>query len=104
MPAGVLAAAPELFPHQDKLLHALMYGGWAALLGWTLVIQIRRNPAAWMAGIVALATAYGCLMEVLQGVLTWAQRSCSWGDMLANLVGAILGVGLFVFLRVRVRP
>ena len=95
MPASALAETPELFPHQDKVLHALMYGGWTVLLGWTLQRQMHNRPAACMAGIVLLATAYGALMEVLQGSLIWIQRTCSWGDMLANLAGAILGVGIF---------
>ena len=97
MPASALAETPELFPHQDKVLHALMYGGWAVLLGWTLQKQMRNRPAAWMVGIVLMATAYGALMEVLQGSLIWIQRTCSWGDMLANLAGAILGIGLCAF-------
>ena len=95
MPASTLTKAPELFPHQDKVLHALMYGGWAVLLGWALQRQIQNLPAAWMVGIVLMATAYGALMEVLQGSLTWIQRTCSWGDMLANLAGAVLGVGFY---------
>ena len=48
-----------------------------------------------MVGIVLMATAYGILMEVLQGSMLWIQRTCSWGDMLANLAGAVLGIGLF---------
>lgn len=91
MPAGALAQTPELFPHQDKVLHALMYGILAVLLGWALREQLHRKPLAWMLGIVAAATAYGALMEILQGQLTSIQRTCSWGDMLANLVGAVLG-------------
>ena len=94
LPASALAETPELFPQQDKVLHALMYGGWAVLLGWALQRQMRNRPVAWMVGIVLMATAYGALMEVLQGSLIWMQRTCSWGDMLANLAGAILGVGL----------
>lgn len=94
MPASALAETPELFPHQDKVLHALMYGGWAVLLDWALQRQMRNRPTAWMAGIVLIAAAYGALMEVLQGSLIWIQRTCSWGDMLANLAGAVLGAGL----------
>ena len=91
MPAGALPETPELFPHQDKVFHALMYGGWAALLGWAL--QARHRPKAWMAAIVLMATAYGAMMEILQGSLPWIERTCSLGDMIANLAGAILGVG-----------
>jgi len=94
MPAGALESAPEFFPHQDKLLHALMYGGWAAVLGWAMQAQVRRRPLAWMMGIVLTATVYGILMEILQQMLPWAHRTCSGWDALANLVGAILGVGL----------
>ena len=104
MPASVLAETPELFPHQDKVLHALMYGGWAVLLGWALQRQILNRPTAWMVGIVLMATAYGALMEVLQGCLLWIQRTCSWGDMLANLTGAVLGVGLFALCARNLRP
>lgn len=96
MPASALAETPELLPHQDKVLHALMYGGWAILLGWALQGQIHHRPAAWITRIVLIATAYGALMEILQGNLLWIQRTCSWGDMLANLAGAILGI---VFLK-----
>ena len=95
MPASALAETPELFQHQDKVLHVLMYGGWAVMLGWALQRQMQNRPAAWMVGIVLMATAYGALMEVLQGNLIWIQRTSSWGDMLANLAGAILGVGIF---------
>src|SRR5450756_1118338 len=91
MPASALAVAPCLFPQQDKVVHALMYGGWALLLGWAAQKQMRHRPAAWMVGIVLMATAYGILMEVLQGSMLWIQRTCSWGDMLANLAGAVLG-------------
>jgi VanZ family protein len=103
MPASALAETPEFFSQQDKVLHALMYGGWAVLLGWTLQRQMQNRPTAWMVGIVLTAAVYGALMEALQGSLTWIQRTCSWGDMLANLAGAILGVGLFV-LCARPRP
>jgi len=95
MPASALAETPEFFPQQDKVLHALMYGGWAALLAWTLQKQLQNRAAVWMVGIVLTAAAYGALMEVLQGSLVGLQRSCSGADMLANLAGAILGVGLF---------
>ena len=103
MPGGALAATPELFPQQDKVLHALMYGGWAILLGWALPRPMHNRPAAWMVGIVLMATAYGALMEVLQGSLVWIQRTCSWGDMLANLAGAILGVGLYALCTLNLR-
>ena len=104
MPADAWTETPELFPQQDKVLHALMYGGWAVSLGWALQRQIRNRPAAWMVGIVLMTTAYGALLEVLQGSIIWIQRTCSWGDMLANLAGAVLGVGIFALCTRNLRP
>jgi len=101
MPESALEITPQFFPHQDKVMHALMYGGWAALLGWALQERVRRYPWAWMLGIVAVATAYGVLMEIVQGAWAWIQRTCSWGDMLANLAGAIMGAVLMVTFRSR---
>ncbi len=103
IPARTMAAAPELFRHQDKLAHALLYGGWAVLLGWALRAHGRRSPGAWLAGAVGIAAAYGALMEGLQGMLLASQRSCSAGDLLANLAGAGLAVGFHAWLRGRPR-
>ena len=99
MPARALAGTPEWFPQQDKLLHALMYGGWAIVLSWALQRQILSRPTVWITSIVAIATVYGALMEVFQALCAWAARTFSWGDLLANLVGAILGIGLLITFR-----
>ena len=104
LPAGALAGTWELFLHQDKVLHALTYGGWAALMGWALQRQLRRRPAARLLAIVLTTAAYGALMEILQGSLAGIQRDCSWGDALANLAGAIAGVGLFALCILNLRP
>ncbi|MFA7158483.1 MAG: VanZ family protein [Kiritimatiellia bacterium] len=96
MPAGAIDEAPELLPHQDKILHALLYGGFAFLLGRALPGFISRRPWVAAAAIVLLAASYGALMEILQGSLPWIERACSWGDMLANIAGAIMGTSLSV--------
>jgi VanZ family protein len=97
LPSAALAGAPVFFPGQDKLVHFLMYGCLAVLLSWTLQERLRCKPLLGLVAVVALAAGYGGLMEILQGWLSWTQRACSWGDMLANLVGAVSGVGLFLF-------
>jgi VanZ family protein len=96
-------AAPDLFPNQDKVLHALMYGGWVLLLCWTSQDRLRRRWSTWIAIIVIVATAYGILMEGMQWLLTWSRRACSVGDMLANLAGAVAGAGLWIWLHGRPR-
>ena len=97
-PERAVQAAPSLFPHQDKVLHGLMYAGWVALFLRALPERLRRNGAV-LACAVALAACYGGLMEVIQGACECLHRDFSWADMLANLAGAIIGT-IFSF-RVR---
>jgi len=66
------------------------------VLGWALQRKIPSRPTVWLTSIVVIATVYGALMEVLQELFTRAGRTCSWGDLLANLAGTILGIGLLM--------
>lgn len=97
MPSRVLPEASEWLPHQDKLLHALMYAGLAVVLGWALQRRLADRPAAWLAFIVASAALYGALLEAAQGAILWVGRTCSSGDALANLAGAAAGAALIFF-------
>ena len=73
----------------DKLAHALVYGVFAVLL-YLPLRSWRIKP-----GLVAilLASAYGAAMEGLQ-LISKTGRSYDLADMLANVVGAILGYSL----------
>ena len=76
-------------PFLDKLVHLCLY--W--LFAWLLVQAIRFTRLrerdylllAWIC-----ATAYGLLIEIIQGLLPW--RSADLADAAANAVGAALGV------------
>lgn len=73
----------------DKIAHVCEY----LLFAWLLVQASRAANApereyrlrAWM-----YATSYGLLMELIQAMVPW--RSAEWGDVVANAVGAALGV------------
>jgi VanZ family protein len=70
----------------DKLEHAL---GWLLITLW--YAQLTRTRQALLAracGFVAL----GAAIELAQSLTTW--RSADAADLLANLVGVILGVAL----------
>ena len=76
-------------PYLDKAAHLCAY--W--LFAWLLVQAIRLTRLrardyllmAW-----TYATAYGLLIEVLQGLVPW--RSADLADAAANALGAALGV------------
>lgn len=78
-------------PFGDKLVHA---AGYAALaVSWRLALQ--GPSAATLLGVLA----FGAAIECVQGLLPW--RSFEWADMLANGVGAALGLLAWSLIRRR---
>ncbi|MEM9930111.1 MAG: VanZ family protein [Bacteroidota bacterium] len=75
----------------DKVLHFGAYGVFALLL--SVVFSERRTKWAIFSAI-AVAAAFGLLMECLQAI-SGTGRSFDAIDMVANLIGALLGGGTF---------
>lgn len=81
-----------LFPEADKLIHLLMYAG----LGWLVMWAFYKKHLSKIIRIFLLLSVpvWGTLMELMQ-LFMHQGRSFSWFDILANLVGAVLGVLVF---------
>jgi VanZ family protein len=75
----------------DKLLHGLGFTALGFLTVWRLGGRGRPigwgAAAAWLAGLALYAAVDERTQE-------WVGRSCEWGDWLADLVGAALGMTL----------
>ncbi len=88
------------FPHFDKLVHFVMYGGLGFLFAWCL----GTGAALTRTGIVvisfALATAYGVVAEVVQHFVP--TRSMELADMVVNAAGALAGAATALRLTRRV--
>ncbi len=85
-------------PVNDKFAHGLMY----AVLAVALLIPLFRLPVKRYKSIlltVFATTAYGLLMEALQRFCTLT-RSGSMTDLLADLVGALVGVTIVLIWRI----
>lgn len=80
---------PSFFEHMDKVVHFLMYGVLSAVLCWTFS---RKNykPVVYFALVVLFCVSYGVIMEILQGIFKELERSFSWADVTANVLGAII--------------
>jgi VanZ family protein len=79
-PADQIAVSARV---SDKLLHAVGY----ALLGALAVLSFRRpRPVPILIGIVA----FGLLLEILQRRTGY--RSFEWTDLLADALGAVIGI------------
>lgn len=70
----------------DKLMHGVMY----LLLAVSWMIPVRRP--VW---VCVAVTLYGALLELLQYACTLT-RSGEWMDILADFLGALIGVLLMI--------
>jgi len=76
----------------DKVAHFGAYGLFAVLLSVNFV----ERRGVWGIGLaVILAALFGVLMEILQGI-SGTGRNFDPVDMVANLLGALLGGALFL--------
>lgn len=70
-------------------------GGYLLLGGFVILAQRRPRPII----VWVIVSAYGALIEVTQGA--FGLRSFQWSDILANSLGAAVGIGLGVVVRRR---
>lgn len=81
-----------MFPGEDKLIHMSMYFVMALVLLWGF--KYKTFNRWYIYGFIVL---WGFTMELVQ-LLMHAGRHFSMFDMLANIIGATLGVILFRYL------
>lgn len=92
-------------PYADKITHFVFYTVFA-FLGCMFVRE--RTQGHWELGkttkyILLAAIGYGILIEALQYTLT-VDRMAEFGDVLANSLGAFVGIGLVRWLFSKERP
>ena len=87
------ATRPDPGPFWDKKLHFAAYLGLGLALAYATATS-RDEPARRALLVFVGAVAFGVLVEVLQGPLP--NRYFSYGDMLADAVGALLATGWFL--------
>jgi VanZ family protein len=101
MPAPQLPKTPFFAP--DKLAHATIY----AVFTWLILFGLQRRtktklPRKQVIISVVFAAFYGILMEFVQYAFV-PGRFFEYGDMLANTIGALLGLSLFIPILLRKR-
>lgn len=92
VPASSMPATPLLFPHQDKVIHAGLYG----ILALTFIPGRGQRLLArqWWPGAFAACSAFALLDEYHQSYVPG--RSADPWDLLADGVGAALALLLAV--------
>lgn len=84
----------ELFENADKVVHFLMYFGFAMLSSWVLKVELNRLRV-WF--ILPTTIGWGFLMEVFQFEMHLG-RSYSFYDMLANTIGGTIGILVYLLI------
>ncbi|NJD57442.1 MAG: hypothetical protein FIA94_13710 [Nitrospirae bacterium] len=79
-------SSPKLPPHSDKVEHFIAYGITSILIFRYLAAKGRKDRISVFS--VVIASSYGALIEVLQGLTPY--RQFSFGDMAANAAGALV--------------
>jgi VanZ family protein len=87
MPPGDLPEV-ELFAGADKMIHFLMYFIFALLGCWSAKSE---SLGRYFSFVLPAAIGWGFFLEVLQ-LSMHLGRSFSWFDMLANGIGALVGI------------
>ena len=79
----------------DKMVHAFMFGVLSLLLIIGFTKQNSNNYIKYNAEKIAVWTCiiFGLSIEIVQYLLPY--RSFSWNDVLSNIVGSFLGLGMF---------
>ena len=106
----ILTGIPgSVFPHAkpivglDKVVHALMYAGFAFACLWGYRKQFVSNGRAYKMKAVLLTVvigiAYGSLTEIMQEYLV-PKRTGDWYDFLADCIGTAVGsIVFYLFFR-----
>ena len=80
-----------LWEHTDKVVHALMFGGFVAAccLDYMRKKQISHISKRIMLTIIIIATAFGGIIEILQNAMGLG-RSGDYFDLIADFAGIII--------------
>ena len=83
-----------LFPGADKIVHICMYLGLAVLACWSMHAEVKRK---WYYAVIFFAISWGAMMEIVQ-YLMHLGRSFELYDILANSIGTLIGVSIYIIL------
>lgn len=81
----------------DKIVHAAMYSG----LGWTVARALHMTGRSTGGALVVAVLAAGAFAGLDEWHQTWVGRNPELADWIADAMGLVLGLGLFMWRRGR---
>lgn len=85
----------------DKAVHLVIYAILSFLLGGFLTTRFKIKPSAITLTTIALSAIFGILMEMFQFWFTSLGRSYEFMDIVFNTIGAVLGYGILLFVKIK---
>jgi len=92
LPGGL---SPRMYLN-DKVIHFGAYAGLAFLLAWAIPTRKDRMLLHILITLMVVVS-YGCFDEISQKFVPG--RNCSFGDLLADMLGGAAGVSVYFFCR-----
>ncbi len=84
----------------DKMVHFMMYFIFSGLLCWAIRLE---SNAFRLIFVVLFTMGWGVMMEYLQ-LKMHIGRSFSYYDILANCLGVIFGIAVYIILSMKFKP
>lgn len=81
-----------MFRGEDKVIHFMMYFGFSVLFCWTLKVELNYSKLFY---VILVTVGWGILMEYMQLDMHMG-RSFSWYDELANSIGVVFGILIYI--------
>jgi VanZ family protein len=95
---GCLTPSAELprvdIPLIDKWTHVVLFGIFSFL--WLCAKPVLTTK--WVMSLLIISVAFGAAVEILQGTLTFLGRSAEFMDAVADGLGGIVGVAVFLLM------
>ncbi|HEY0299513.1 MAG TPA: VanZ family protein [Arachidicoccus sp.] len=88
-------------PNLDKIAHMTLFGGIVFWFGFALLNIDKNRTRCKTIFITVIASIYGVAMEYVQKYWTNHTRDFSYGDMFADLIGAIIAYFLIRWITIK---
>ena len=98
LPAKDFAGVGMNIPYLDKLVHMGLFGGLVFFFGLAYLKQPFAFSKKKLISMVVISGSYGIAMEFVQKYFAKHGRSFSYDDMLADIVGAVIGYFVIRFI------
>lgn len=107
LPNGYLASESERFikiPHFDKIVHCGLFGVYCFFAYMFVKARVNWGEKKLNLFCLTITTLYGLLGEVLQ-LLThgYLGRTFTWIDLIADFVGAVLGLIIIALVKKKMK-